>query len=330
MAAQTRPHLQTTTTVLTPTVMNDSPDGNGQWILGVSRKDDVRDVAAQTIKSRVRSVEHYLPLAATVPDEDIEYVHQLRVATRRAVAAIELYQHLLSGSDSRKLCRLLKKVRRAAGTARDCDVMIERYSSKQASAGQRKLLKMVQKRRAAAQQPLRDVNQELSKSHQLRTLTRRVRAATKHSDDGDRKLRFDRWARQKLRKRVQAFFRAEPSDLENMESLHEFRLRGKDLRYAVELMAAAFPSRLRNELYPVIKQLQDRLGVINDHAVACARFKRWRKDSNNRKRRRRFLQQWQREQEALDQAIWEFARWWTARRSKWIQKRFRSLINGHA
>jgi hypothetical protein len=68
------------------------------------------------------------------------------------------------------------------------------------------------------------------------------------------------------------FFDAVPSDLSDESALHQFRIRGKELRYGVELLAGAFPERLRTELYPAVEAMQDRLGEMNDMAVAKARL----------------------------------------------------------
>ena len=85
-----------------------------------------------------------------------------------------------------------------------------------------------------------------------------------------------------------------------------------------------FPITLRTELYPLIEQLQDRLGAINDHAVAIERFRKWREESSEPRRRKRFRELIKSEKKLLAESLWDFARWWTPRRSKWIQRRFRA------
>src|SRR5262249_28190395 len=55
-------------------------------------------------------------------DEDTEYVHQLRVGTRRAGAAVETFADCLPPKVYRKVRRKLRRIRRAAGAARDWDV----------------------------------------------------------------------------------------------------------------------------------------------------------------------------------------------------------------
>ncbi len=43
----------------------------------------------------------------------------------------------------------------------------------------------------------------------------------------------------------------------------------------MELLVTAFPASFHTRLYPLIERLQDRLGAINDHAVALKRFRSW-------------------------------------------------------
>jgi CHAD domain-containing protein len=47
---------------------------------------------------------------------------------------------------------------------------------------------------------------------------------------------------------------------------------GKNVRYTIELLRRGLPAPLREHVYPMIKDLQDRLGAINDHATAQQRL----------------------------------------------------------
>jgi hypothetical protein len=87
--------------------------------------------------------------------------------------------------------------------------------------------------------------------------------------------RFGEWGRIHLRPLVDSFFAAVPADGADDPALHRFRIRGKELRYAMELLAGAFPPAFRNDLYPPIATLQERLGLINDRATARRRLEEW-------------------------------------------------------
>ena len=58
-----------------------------KWIEGVSADDSTREAAQHSLRARLSAVKGYLPLAAHRAEEDVEHVHQLRVCTRRSMAA---------------------------------------------------------------------------------------------------------------------------------------------------------------------------------------------------------------------------------------------------
>ncbi len=98
----------------------------GKWISVESPDQPVTDVARQALDKRLSTVWRCLPLAAHKADDDIEYVHQLRVASRRAMAAIEIFESFLPKHRAAWFKRQLKRVRNAAGDARDFDVLAAR------------------------------------------------------------------------------------------------------------------------------------------------------------------------------------------------------------
>src|SRR5262249_41512594 len=67
-------------------------------------------------------------------DKDPEYVHQLRVGTRRAGAAVEIFSVCLPEKVYKAARKQLKRLRRAAGEARDWDVFLMSLTD----AGQKK------------------------------------------------------------------------------------------------------------------------------------------------------------------------------------------------
>ncbi len=58
-----------------------------KWIEGEAAGDRPSDVAVRTLQNRLGAVLQLLPLAAEKAEEDIDYIHELRVWTRRAAAA---------------------------------------------------------------------------------------------------------------------------------------------------------------------------------------------------------------------------------------------------
>ena len=61
-------------------------------------------------------------------------------------------------------------------------------------------------------------------------------------------------------------------DPEGYEDLHQIRILGKRLRYAMEVFADCFAPAFREELYPAVESMQEILGNANDSHVACTRL----------------------------------------------------------
>jgi CHAD domain-containing protein len=78
-----------------------------------------------------------------------------------------------------------------------------------------------------------------------------------------------------LRPVLRKFFKASEADFADDEALHEFRLRSKKLRYAMEILAPAFEPSFRKKLYRRVSSLQDALGMVNDHATTKLSFNNW-------------------------------------------------------
>src|SRR5689334_17528904 len=97
---------------------------DGKWIEGLTPEMAVAEAATVVLAARFEVVRHYLPLAAERPYDDPEYVHQLRVGTRRAAAALRAFDDCLPGKHRRSLKRALRAIRRAASDARDWDVFL--------------------------------------------------------------------------------------------------------------------------------------------------------------------------------------------------------------
>jgi len=178
-----------------------------KWVFAASADDPVNEVAARTLTVRLAAVQHFLPLAAERSEEDIEYVHQLRVATRRCVAALRLYRKILPKLPRKTLCRELKSIRQAAGRARDYDVLILHHSTDSPDANTQLFLQEVRKKRCEAQQPLREINRLLAANQQLHQLPQALFVQGPNDCAAQRVPAFGSWAKRQLRKSFKAFFR---------------------------------------------------------------------------------------------------------------------------
>jgi CHAD domain-containing protein len=298
----------------------------GKWIADSSPSEPWEDVARRALGARLDLVRHYLPRAADAA-HDTENVHQLRVATRRAMAAMQIFDALLSPRRAAWTNKQLKRIRQAAGNARDLDVLADRLRQRdaQASPAYKELLRRVERLRAAAQRPIAKIRRKLVDKDFARrqaALVRRVRLRGK----ADRLLRptYGQAARRALGLLVEEFFASAAADFGDYQALHAFRIQGKRLRYAMEIFAGAFDHRLRSEQYPLVEQLQEKLGAINDHATAKELFTAWLAEPGADAEALPALVA--AEVDALGKARQDFFDWWTAERAAELRRRFRELL----
>src|SRR5262245_26254841 len=97
---------------------------DGKWIEGLTPTMTLAEAAHLVLNARLSVVRTTLPAAVERYGEDFEHVHQLRVATRRAGAAIKLLGDCLPGKVKQAVKKSLRSLRKAAGEARDWDVFI--------------------------------------------------------------------------------------------------------------------------------------------------------------------------------------------------------------
>jgi CHAD domain-containing protein len=226
-----------------------------------------RDRAYSLLRAQFRALGRRLRECAGDPEQP-RGVHRLRIATRRTDAALRLFEPLLPPRRTDRLCKRVRKIRRAAGEVRDLDVLVKRLPD---AAGPDTdvlpLLAELRSRRAERADRLVDRIRS-SGTRRLRKQSRRVLErirwrADQTPRDADDGLML-------LRPVMDEFRSAAEADLTDAAQLHQFRKCAKRLRYAVELLSRAVPGTALQQLHGSLEALQDRLGGINDHAAATA------------------------------------------------------------
>ena len=243
---------------------------DSNWIEGVSPHESVRKVASRVLNTRLMAVCRWLPLAAGNSDEDIEYVHQLRLSVRRAVEAARVFSGLIEGADYEELREKLRRIRLAADDARNWDVLCGRVSH--GGYIPAKLLEQIKAGRRKVQEPITTAYQEYRTEACDEKFEKLVQDVESH-EYGEGKRRFVRHARKYLRPVVKKFFQAAQSDLTTYKSLHGLRIRTKKLGYTMEIVAVAFAPAFRKKLYPQVAIFQNLLGTMNDHATERSMFR---------------------------------------------------------
>lgn len=231
-----------------------------------------RAVAGRVVGHRLAVVWDLLGRAADDRRLLSEDVHQLRVATRRALVAIELFADLLDSRERKWFERQLRRIRRTAGEARDLDVLVERLgrdleaaAKPVASAGGRsgtaaegrerrrlqRLLAMLGRQRESSRRPIREMYR---KSVDGEWSSRVERLVEPLSSGGKRP--FGRHCRRRLAPVMRRFFRTADRRHRDAEDLHELRIEGKKLRYALEIGGVVFNARQRTRCLDAIEELQ--------------------------------------------------------------------------
>lgn len=290
-------------------------------------------VARATLDDRLKTVRKRFSQAAHRGGTNPERIHQLRVATRRASAAIDFYKDFATRKSAEKMDRCLKRIRRTAGKVRDSDMLLARFSARESQAEAASFIKRLQASRAGAFRDLCRLHRRLDGSNRLKRRSRKLLAKVQRKVEHRPHLavqKFQDWAPTRIRVFVSDFFQAADPDLHDFTQLHRFRIHSKALRYAMELVMATFPASFSKELYPAIERLQSLLGDINDEANFIRsigrRLTNKAKLSDVDGLKHRLAQ----EHHTLDELEREFSHWWTADRREALRRGFDSVIAQHS
>jgi len=212
-------------------------------------------------------------IAGVIENEDIEYIHQMRVASRRIRAAMPLFRDCFPKKKYKKWLRKVKEITRLLGDARDLDVQIalmQRFKSLDEANAEsfivNRLLKSHKTRRAEIQPDIVRVLKKLQDSGDLREIQEFFRCATKD-------LKTRPYAPASVLEKSHWNIAYRIDDLLAMEQYvyqeneivkhHEMRIRAKWLRYTMETFSQLYESKLTEEI-EIMKRQQDVLGEMHD------------------------------------------------------------------
>jgi len=308
----------------------------GKWIQGIDGSTPLAHAVRTIMELRLEPVAALLPLAQARHEEDPEYIHQLRVASRRADAALKAFRFSFGRKRWRKVRKRLRTIRQAAGAARTCDVHIMTLAERlrQAEGEPRDTLAYAltrteterrQAQGAVDEAARRFPEDKLRKGHDkllasVRAITRaKLRDDEASSPHGSGTPTLLDTAMALLPPTIADVDTAAAADLSVFENLHQLRIESKRLRYSMEIFAPCFDDHFRKVLYPEMKTLQDHLGSINDAHEMALRFDRFacstdggQPDDEWQHRREgldRLAGEWRAERESLRET---FLQWWAA------------------
>lgn len=248
---------------------------DGKWITDLAPQMPLLEAAHRVVEVRLQVVRDHLPRVLQDAHRDTEHVHQLRVSTRRADAALRIFADCLPKRVYKQARRHLQKLRRAAGAARDWDVFRlhllewEKHQPEADRIGLDFLIGYAVGQRSAVNECLLDTcNRQFPK---FAAFIQKTVSELRSPESPDRQT-LGELARFLLTELHQEMARLAAGDLENYDHLHQVRIAGKRLRYAMEIFAPCFDPAFKDSLYPRIEEMQEILGRANDSHVASCRL----------------------------------------------------------
>lgn len=237
------------------------------------------DWAADVLCGRFDEV--YKLRQAALQTEDIEGVHQMRVAIRRLRSALRDFSPLLKRRAFTKSRRDLKKLGNALGTARDLDVAIAALTKLKKKAKNEIVKKDIELKteiRLAQRQKVQTILKktlEISAFEKMRErFLRAVETAVK-ANGKTAALSAKEAGNKVILKSIEEFCELSdslynPFDCEN---LHKLRIAAKRLRYTIEIFKECFS----DEFAPFaqeITEMQTFLGELHDRDIWIENFSR--------------------------------------------------------
>jgi CHAD domain-containing protein len=220
--------------------------------------------------------------------DDIEALHDMRVASRRLREALRVYAELFPPKKWKKALVDLRRITRALGLVREVDVNLEQLQTWRGQLGdshaiamefvmamefrrQRRLRKkmLLQLNRIDLEELRQDIVKLLERSHR--------RAEQKLQDQAHfpAPLSFVSFARAHIVQGLESIhqLRARLAAHSTLRNYHQLRIRIKKFRYMIEVLSRAFESHRARRILKQLKQLQDELGALHDLSMLHTRVR---------------------------------------------------------
>lgn len=285
----------------------------------------VGQVAAAKLRTLLDAVWAELRHCCAMP-EQTEHVHQLRVATRRALAALDAFHTVIPADRYVWFRKRLRRLRRAAGDARDLDVLTAGLIHRSAVRSHRRLVSLLSKKRRSARAPIRKQLAKLIAVDWTSQVDRLLANVLKRR----RRCVFRDFALRHLEPAVDSFFDKADRKLRHEEEIHSLRIAGKKLRYALEIFAPVLPGHTLARCQRSLEQLQDTLGEFTDHASAADRFERWARGTDAGPDRAALVSLCDDESRQANAARKAFSKWWNSSRRRALLSHFANMLKRSA
>ncbi|HEY3379132.1 MAG TPA: CHAD domain-containing protein [Armatimonadota bacterium] len=232
--------------------------------------------AAETLQELLRALVQEIPGVRQA--EDIEYIHRMRVASRRLRTSLTLFAEGLPGKKVAEWQKQVRRITRALGAARDTDVQIDflqQYQQtlpeKRERVGIIRLLLRLRQQRADLQRRVLASLERLEETQiisEMEGSLRQILVRARLAQTVDRSPYLYEQAYMRVALRLEEMLAYEPyiRQPECITELHAMRIAAKRLRYTMQIFAAIYPDELQNALQAA-KAVQTLLGDIHDSDV---------------------------------------------------------------
>jgi len=259
-----------------PSIASGEPEG-GKQPPNVQATDTMAVAAKKVLRAQFEAMRRNEE--GTREGEDLEALHDMRVATRRMRAALKIAGPYLEGKEARRVTDGVRSVTQALGAVRDLDVLIERARDFQAHLPEEQqqdldglLSDWAGRRDGARKDMLR-----LLDSDDYRRFEKRMEAFLEAEEEdrageqGDEVLPVE--VRHVLASAVWTRYEAVRAYETVMETprlpqLHMLRITSKYLRYTLEFFREVLPAQSSSLIRDIVS-VQDQLGALHDADVAA-------------------------------------------------------------
>jgi CHAD domain-containing protein len=205
--------------------------------------------------------------------EDIEFIHRMRVASRRIRSCLPLFEECFPSRKYKEWRKEIRNITRALREARDSDVQIaflktyiDKLEEESLRPGvERFLLRLRQRRERVQPRVIKALDRLFGGGvvEDMEKLCRKMRSGSRHA--GTNSPETYQNALVHITTRLEEIFDHEASVYipENIEEHHAMRIAVKRLRYTMEVFSPLYEGELETQI-AVCKKLQDMLGDLHD------------------------------------------------------------------
>ncbi len=215
------------------------------------------------------TIQQRIPAALTA--EDIEAVHDIRVASRRLRTALNIFYPEMPPRRAASWLKDIARLTSSLGAARDCDVQIAYIQSLQPipdlkeRPGVRRLLLRASQKRVRLQRNVKSALASFQKQGTIEDITRRLELPQPLTPEKVVSEKVFQKAAHATHAHLTTLLSYDPflRRPECISELHAARISAKHLRYCLEIFIPLAPQPLLDYIQS-LKKLQDFLGQIHD------------------------------------------------------------------